>query len=160
MMKKLLMSLILLAGLTLKVEAAGLLSTPLTPLFGGSETTLGKYKGKVMLIDVWASWCIPCRASFPFYQSLKNKYGKDGLVIVSINNEDDIEAAKQFYNSYGVSFVALRDANNALISQLNPGEMPTSFILDRSGSIVYTHNGFRSGDEAIIENKVKELLGK
>ena len=159
MMKKFLLSLVLLFALSAGSKAAGLLSAPLTPLNGGSPITLGSYKGKVVIVDFWASWCIPCRTSFPFYEGLKHKYGKDGLVIVGVNNESDVAAAKKFADTYRVSFHLVRDEGNELVKQLSPGEMPTTYILDREGNIAYTNTGFRSGDEAKIEEKVKENLG-
>src|SRR5450631_3748185 len=71
-------------------DRGGALSSPLIPLSGSpAKLTLGQFKGKVLLVDFWATWCIPCLRSFPFYQSLQDKYGKDGLVVIAVNNEDN-----------------------------------------------------------------------
>jgi thiol-disulfide isomerase/thioredoxin len=160
MMKKIVLSLSVIFGLSANAKGDGLLSVPLSPLFEGEDKTLADYKGKVVLLDAWASWATPSRESFPFYQDLENKYGKEGFVVVSVNNEQDVDAAKKFYQSTGVAFDAVRDPNNDLLKQLDPGDMPTAYLLDRSGKVTKTFTGFKKGDEANIEEEVKKLVVK
>jgi cytochrome c biogenesis protein CcmG, thiol:disulfide interchange protein DsbE len=140
----------------------GLTSTPLATMSqdASKSVTLSSYRGKVLLVDFWASWCIPCRQSFPFYQSLQDKYGSQGFMVIGINGEDDKDAALKFYNDYGVNFLILRDEGNVLSKKINMPKMPTSYLIDRSGKVVYEHDGFFPGDDAVIEQKVKALLGK
>lgn len=143
-------------------SASNFLSSPLIPLNSNSSQamSLGSLKGKVVLVDFWATWCVPCRASFPIYEGLHKKYASQGLVIVGVNNEDDAEAVKNFYTNLEITFLIVKDENNALGKLMNPEKMPTSYILDRQGSIVYTHPGFFSGDEVEIEQKIKEVLAR
>lgn len=159
-MKKIYLSALVVLGLNATLKADELLSVPLSPLFEGEDKKLADYKGKVVLVNAWASWATPSRESFPFYQDLENKYGKEGFVVVSVNNEQDVDAAKKFYTKSGVSFEAVRDPNNDLLKQLDPGDMPTAYLLDRTGKVTQTFTGFKKGDEGKIEEEVKTLLVK
>lgn len=164
-MKKILIGLTVLVALVFGQEKASALpqgagSVSLQKLGGSSSITLSQYSGKVILLDFWASWCLPCRISFPLYQRLQNTYGGQGFVVIAVNEDDDPKAAQKFYSDLGVSFLAVEDTKKELASIFNPGEMPTSFLIDRQGNIIYTHEGFRSGDDERLEAKVKEVLGK
>jgi cytochrome c biogenesis protein CcmG/thiol:disulfide interchange protein DsbE len=141
---------------------SGMWSIPLTTINQGPgrAVTLGSFKGKVMLVDFWASWCGPCRISFPFYQKLQDQYGSQGLVIVGVNGEEDMGAVNKFYQEYGTTFLLVRDIGNALAHQMNPPKMPTSYLFDRNGNLVHEHDGFYPGDDAKIEEQVKTLLGQ
>ncbi len=138
------------------------LMTPLVPfnLSTQAPITLGNYAGKVLLVDFWATWCLPCRVSFPFYEGLQKKYGAQGLQIIGVNNEDDMAAVKKFYTNFGITFLIVKDTDNKLGKIMNPEKMPTSYIIDRKGNIAFVHPGFFSGDDVLIENKVKEILAK
>jgi len=142
-------------------DEAAALTSPLIPLSGPSaELTLGQFKGKVVLVDFWATWCIPCLRSFPFYQSLQDKYGSDGFVVVAVNNEDNTEKVKKFYADRGVTYLVVKDKDNQLSHILQPGKMPTCFIFDKQGKLVSMHEGFEGGDEEVITEMVEKVLGK
>jgi len=104
------------------------------------------WKGKVVLVDFWASWCGPCKASFPVMEELFNQYGKDGLLIIAVNLDDKREKMDAFLKEHPVSFLTVRDATKKLVGAVNIKSMPSSFILDRDGRIVALHNGFH-GEE-------------
>jgi len=104
------------------------------------------WKGKVVLVDFWASWCGPCKASFPVMEELFKQYGKDGLLIIAVNLDDKREKMDAFLKDHPVSFLTVRDAAKKLVGAVNIKSMPSSFVLDRDGRIVAVHNGFR-GDE-------------
>lgn len=145
-------------------EAAGPAPGMSTPLMTMNQqppqtVTLSMFRGKVVLVDFWASWCVPCRASFPFYQNLYNKFASGGLIIVAVNGEDDVNAAQKFLQTYKPTFMVVRDEGNALAKEFEPPKMPTSYLIDRSGNIVYVHPAFVSGDESAIEAKVRAALG-
>jgi thiol-disulfide isomerase/thioredoxin len=103
-------------------------------------------RGKVVIVDFWASWCGPCKASFPVMEQLYKKYGKDGLVIVAVNLDDKRAEMEEFLKKNPVSFTVVRDAGKQLVSQANIASMPTSFVLDGEGKVYAMHNGFR-GEE-------------
>jgi thiol-disulfide isomerase/thioredoxin len=103
--------------------------------------------GKVVIVDFWASWCGPCKASFPVMEQLYQRYGKDGLVIIAVNLDDNRADMEGFLKKNPVSFAVVRDANKQLVSQVDIGSMPTSFVLDGAGMVRSMHNGFR-GEES------------
>jgi thiol-disulfide isomerase/thioredoxin len=103
-------------------------------------------KGKVVLVDFWASWCGPCKASFPVMEELHQKFGKDGLLIIAINLDDKRDNMEVFLTQHSVSFAVVRDAAKKLVGAVNIPSMPASFVLDREGKVVAVHQGFH-GDE-------------
>jgi thiol-disulfide isomerase/thioredoxin len=103
-------------------------------------------KGKVVLVDFWASWCGPCKASFPVMEALHQKYGKDGLVIIAVNLDDKREQMQEFLTQHTASFPIVRDAAKKLVGAVNIGSMPSSFVVDRQGKIATVHSGFH-GEE-------------
>jgi thiol-disulfide isomerase/thioredoxin len=124
---------------------------------GGGKVSLEDAAGKVALIDFWATWCVPCRASFPKYQALFDKY-EGQVTVIAISEDEDPEDVPGFINETGVKFPVAWDAGKAAASAYKPESMPTLFILDANGLVRFVHLGFRSGDEADVEAKLKTLL--
>ena len=104
---------------------------------------LPKTAGKVVLVDFWASWCAPCKASFPTMARLHQKYAAKGLVIIGIGVDDDIKDYQSFVAKYPVGFTLVHDAKQAVAGFFNPPTMPTSYLIDRSGKITHIHKGFK-----------------
>jgi len=104
---------------------------------------LDDYNGKVVLIDFWASWCGPCRQSFPWMNEMHNKYGDDGLVIVAVNVDNDLSEARRFLSDYPALFRVHFDKDKSLAREYELVAMPTSFLLGRDGQIVEQHLGFK-----------------
>lgn len=115
-------------------------------------------KGKVVIIDFWASWCEPCKIELPALNALHKKF-KGKVMIVGINVDDDINEAKSFLKEHGVSFPLAYDKDKKMVNTLEISTMPTSFILSE-GKVVKIHSGFRAGDEKKIEEEIKSLLKK
>jgi len=124
---------------------------------GGPRATLAAASGKVALVDFWATWCEPCRASFPHYEALKKKFDGD-VVVVGISEDDDPEGIKAFATETGATFPLAWDANKNVAAGYHPESMPTSFLVDKNKLVRFVHGGFRPGDESVIEDQVKELL--
>jgi len=114
---------------------------------------------KLILIDFWAQWCAPCRKSLPVYQELANTYGKNGLKIVAINVDSEINLAQEFIANIGFnpSFIILRDGQS-LAQTLNIETMPTSYLIDSSGKIIFEHQGFVEGDREKLMKLIEENL--
>ena len=123
-----------------------------------SEINWQSYQGKVVLVDFWASWCEPCRQSFPWMQSMQDKYGKDGLVIVAINVDRDPAKAANFLKNYQPNFQIRYDAAGAVASQFKVQGMPSSYIIGRNGQPVAKHQGFFQAKQADYEAELVRLL--
>jgi len=117
-------------------------------------------KGKVVLLDFWASWCPPCRRSFPAMQELHKRYGGQGLAVVAVSVDEKREAMERFLKSMDASFATVRDADQKLVVAVDVATMPTSFVIDRRGKVRFVHNGY-FGDATVGEYRQQvELLLK
>lgn len=114
-------------------------------------------KGKVVLVDFWASWCGPCKESFPAMDELQQKYGQKGLVILAVNVDEDAAAMKDFLKDHPASFTILHDASKKLVGTVNIASMPSSFILGPDGKVAAVHKGFH-GKQTSLEY-AKEVEG-
>lgn len=97
---------------------------------------------KVVIVDFWASWCGPCRQSFPVYEELHRQYADDGVVIVAVNVDERPSDMEKFLSRHPVSFAVVRDASQEFVSKVSPPSMPTSFVLDGEGVVRFVHRGF------------------
>jgi thiol-disulfide isomerase/thioredoxin len=111
--------------------------------------------GKVKLIDFWATWCEPCKESFPVYQGLAERYG-GSLEIIGISEDDEPDGIKAFAKETGVRFPLAWDEGQALSKEYQPPTMPTSYVIDKNGIVRLVHAGFRSGDEAQIAAAIEQ----
>jgi thiol-disulfide isomerase/thioredoxin len=100
-------------------------------------------RGKVVLLDFWASWCGPCKQSFPVMQELHQHYAGRGLVIVAVSVDEDRAAMAAFLKKNPVSFAIVRDAAQKLVADADVQALPTAFLIDRRGNIRFMHRGFR-----------------
>ena len=99
-------------------------------------------KGKVVILDFWASWCGPCAESFPVMDELQQKYRDQGLVILAVSVDEKAGKMEGFLKRNPVSFAVVRDGDHKLVANVTPQTMPTSFIIDRQGKVRFVHNGF------------------
>ena len=118
-------------------------------------------KGKVVLLDFWASWCEPCKASFPVMEQLQKKYAAEGLVVVAINVDENRADMEGFLKKNTGTFAVLRDAKQALVNTAGISTMPSSFLIDREGRVRFVHSGFH-GEETHkkYEQEIESLLKK
>jgi len=110
--------------------------------FGLEGDLPAELKGKVVLLDFWASWCGPCKESFPVMDDLHQKYGPQGLVILAVNVDEKAAAMQDFLKDHPVKFAILHDATKKLVSTANISSMPTSFLVGADGRVVVIHKGF------------------
>jgi thiol-disulfide isomerase/thioredoxin len=124
----------------------------------GKPLSLSSFKGKVVLLDFWASWCAPCRKSFPFLDEMQTKHASEGLRVVGLTLEEDSDAVTGFLESVPVNFTIARDTSERAGEAFGVVAMPTSFLIDREGRVAAR---FEGGDESVhkkIEAAVATLL--
>lgn len=120
--------------------------------------TLSDYKGQVVYVDFWASWCGPCRKSLPQLNKLRAELGPKGFEVIAINVDEFEEDALAFLDRYPVDYPLAWDGDGAVAKLYKVRGMPTSYLLNQSGELVYIHEGFRDGDIDEIRTKVTSLL--
>lgn len=119
---------------------------------------LNQYKNKVVYLDFWASWCGPCRKSFPWLNSVEKKYAADGLVVIGVNLDNDLENAKAFLKEVPAEFKVFSDPDGQLAEQYKLIGMPSSFVIDGNGEVRHRHVGFKKASVAAYEDSIVELL--
>ncbi len=130
------------------------------PARTGGTASLDSLRGKVVLVDFWASWCGPCRQSFPWMASMAQRYGAKGLTVVAINLDKEREDAEVFLSRFPAPFAIAFDPAGKTAEAYKVNAMPTSFLVDRTGTIVYSHAGFVPRDTAAVEQLIAAALAK
>jgi thiol-disulfide isomerase/thioredoxin len=120
--------------------------------------SLASLKGKVVYVDFWASWCGPCKQSFPFMNELQAKYRGDGLEIVAINVDAKRGDADRFLAEVPARFAIAFDARGDSARRFDVKAMPSSVLIDRSGKVVAMHKGFREEDRKELEGRIAQAL--
>ena len=117
-------------------------------------------KDKVVIVDFWASWCGPCKESFPAMNELQKKYG-DKLVIIAVNVDENAADKEAFLKENTAAFTVVRDGGQKLVDKVEIGTMPSSFVLSRDGKVRFVHSGFHGADSKrkYIE-EIESLLAK
>ena len=117
--------------------------------------------GQVVLVDFWASWCAPCKASFPIFAKLHNDYAPRGLVIVAVSVDEKAPDYESFVKKLAPPFATLLDRKHSLVSQVNVPAMPTSYLLGRDGRVRFVHAGFHGNDTALeLRREIEALLAE
>ncbi len=135
------------------------------PLLAEAEPTpavldLSIYRGKVVYLDFWASWCGPCRESFPWMNHLQQRYQDQGLEVVAVNVDTERGAAQAFLHDYPARFGLIFDPQGDIAESYDLQGMPSSFLIGRDGVLAYKHLGFRKDDPAALEARIKQLLAQ
>jgi cytochrome c biogenesis protein CcmG, thiol:disulfide interchange protein DsbE len=124
----------------------------------GSRVDLASLKGQVVLVDFWASWCAPCKQELPVLERLYKKYQKQGFVVVAVSVDREEANVRDFLKQMPLSFPVVHDKDHAVADRYNPPRMPSSYIVDRKGTVRHVHGGFREGDGAKLEAEIVALL--
>lgn len=125
----------------------------------GSISLKGQ-RGSIVYLDFWASWCVPCRKSFPWLNDMQARYGKAGLKIIAINLDEDKKLAERFLQKIPARFTIGYDPKGKFASAYGLKGMPSSYLIDREGGLLSSHVGFRSNDKAELEKRIRQALKK
>jgi peroxiredoxin len=126
----------------------------------GNEVTIASLRGRVVVVDFWASWCVPCADSMVVYQRLYETYRERGLTIVGVSQDQRVDNARAFVSRHHLSFPVVFDEGHAIAGRYAPPRMPTSYLIDRTGVVRHVHAGYRSSDAAQLESQVQALVNQ
>ena len=124
----------------------------------GENLKLSEYRGEVVLINFWASWCGPCRQEMPVLSELHDKYKALGFTVLGVNVEEDSSKARKLLEKMSVSFPVLLDNESVVSKQYDVVAMPSTVLVDRNGNMRYLHKGYKPGLEDVYLQQVRELI--
>ena len=124
----------------------------------GENLRLSEYRGDVVMINFWATWCGPCRQEMPLLDELYTRYQRVGFNLLGVNIDDDSSRALAMANELGVSFPVLFDADKDVSRLYAVEAMPVTVLVDREGTIRYVHNGYKPGYEEKYLDQIRALL--
>ena len=130
------------------------------PTAKGDAVALDKLKGKVVYVDFWASWCGPCRRSFPWMNDMQQKYGAKGFVVVGVNVDKKRPDADKFLVQNPAAFTVVYDEAGTTPAAYGVKGMPSSYLVDGTGKVVYVERGFLDEHKAEIEQRIASLVTK
>ena len=121
---------------------------------------LAPYKGKVVYLDFWASWCAPCRQSFPWMNQLQQAYGPKGFVVIAVNVDHERDLADEFLRQTQPNFKIVYDASGEIASTYRFKDMPTSVLIGRDGKVRFVHQGFFPEKEDLYASHISALINE
>lgn len=139
-------------GLVMAIMACG-------PAYGDG-LDLSSYRGKVVYLDFWASWCTPCRRSFPWLDGLVRQFGKGDLVVIGINVDQSSGLARKFLDDTPANFPIIYDPQGAIATTFKIIGMPSAVLIDRTGRVRFQHVGFSDSTKDEYETHVRQLLAE
>lgn len=125
-----------------------------------AEFALADTKGRVVYVDFWASWCGPCKLSFPWMNTIANRYRDKGFEVVAINVDTNKAAAERFLKTTPAAFTIAFDPAGTTAKQFAVKAMPMSYLIDVDGRVLLVHSGFKSEDAATLESAIEQALTK
>ncbi len=132
----------------------------LQPLTNAPPLNFAQFKGKVVYVDFWASWCGPCATSFPFMNNLSRDLKAQGLEVIGVNLDENLEESKQFLEQQPADFIIASDPDQHCAKQFGLKAMPTSYLIDKKGMVRHVHIGFRPGEALEFRALAEQLLAE
>jgi len=126
----------------------------------GTAVQLAAYKGKVLLVDFWASWCVPCKASFPALDAIYREYQPRGLEVLAVNLDEERRHADAFLSVHPHRMTVLFDPRGAAPVAFGVKGMPTSFVIDKTSTIRFTHMGYSGDVDVRYRQEITQLLSE
>jgi peroxiredoxin len=124
----------------------------------GPNLRLNEQRGRVVMVNFWATWCGPCRQEMPHLNKLHDKYRDAGFVLLGVNIDDNVRAATDLATKLGLRFPVLLDTDKSVSRLYDLGSMPATVLIDREGRVRYLHRGYREGYELSYDQQVRALL--
>ena len=125
---------------------------------GGDNLRLSEYRGDVVMVNFWATWCGPCRQEMPLLDELYSRYGRVGFSLLGVNIDDDQSKAMNMVSELGVSFPVLFDSRKEVSRLYEVEAMPVTVLIDREGTVRYVHLGYKPGYEDKYLDQIRSLL--
>lgn len=124
----------------------------------GQNIKLSEQRGKVVMINFWATWCAPCREEMPHLNKLHEQYRKAGFVLLGVNVDDKAAAAEAMARELKIVFPVLFDTDKQVSRRYDVDAMPSTLLIDRDGKVRYIFRGYRSGTEQRYDAAIRELI--
>jgi thiol-disulfide isomerase/thioredoxin len=124
------------------------------------EQAMEQHKGKIVYLDFWASWCVPCRKSFPWMNAMQAKHQDQGLVVLSINLDAQTTLAEKFLLESPANFAIIYDKKGVLAKKFQLKGMPSSYLFDRQGKLISAHSGFNRKKQQTYEHEIEQALAQ
>jgi peroxiredoxin len=157
-MKQGAMALVLMAGTAFAGDAGGPAPSFTLAALTGQQAALSQYKGQVVMVNFWATWCGPCQQEMPLLDQMYKKYKPAGFTLIGVNVDKEAPAVKDLMARRPVSFPVLLDPANQVSKAYHVSEMPSSVFIDSKGEIRYIHRGYRPGDENEYQDRIRQLI--
>jgi cytochrome c biogenesis protein CcmG, thiol:disulfide interchange protein DsbE len=125
---------------------------------GAAPVSLERLQGRVVYVDFWASWCVPCRSSMPALEELVQRYQSRGFTVVGVNKDASLTGAERFLRQVPVTFLLVSDADDAIAKAFGVTAMPSGYLLDRRGVVRRVHRGYSKEIAAALESEIAALL--
>ncbi len=124
----------------------------------GAQVSLAAQKGNVVMVNFWASWCVPCRQEMPHLQALYERYNSLGFELLAVNVESDLDDARKWLDDVEVTFPVLFDPKNEVSKAYKVVSMPSTVLIGRDGTMRFIHHGYKPGYENEYQTQVRALL--
>ena len=122
------------------------------------QIKLSDYRGQIVYLDFWASWCQPCRKSFTWMNKMQSLYGEEGFKVIAINLDESRKKANKFLRQIPANFDVAFDPRGNTAESYKVKAMPSSYIIDKNGNVIHANLGFRGRDEEKLEAKIRKLI--
>ena len=153
-----------LCTVTALAVAAPAVDAPAPALHGtltnGRPFDLAQLRGKVVLVDFWATWCAPCKLSLPRYADLHKRLAPLGFEVVAVSVDEDADALKRYLAASHMPLPVLHDPGGKFAERFQPAQMPTAYLIGTDGKVAWIHGGCVAGDEAKVEAAARAALAK
>ena len=139
-------------------DAGGLAPAFTLSELGGQSASLSQYKGQVVMLNFWATWCGPCQQEMPLLDQMYRKYKPAGFTLIGVNVDKEAPPVKQLLERKPVSFPVLLDPASQVSKAYHVDEMPSTVLIDRKGNVRFLHRGYKPGDENEYQDRIRQLI--